>query len=282
MKKLINQIPDRYYLISIILILLIMVFCTFFTTNFSDVQKVKSYLPPQSFLHNIFNTLELAWFFPSLLLSYTVIAVFYFYIKDNHSQAVVDFLTVKEDDISIKSNKKYLFIILTIIGFLLRHLLHHGYMFLLLFPMFLYLHVKYAYKSNKFIQHLNNIYKIIHLLFLIYRNIISYESFYSKISYEIILILIVISILYMIVLSYYISKKTMLLYIILSIIPAIFIFINISIGEVYFYICIFLLNYILIYYKYIILVFIMFYIFFIYANIDFILSFLIPYSVFRR
>ena len=278
MKKLINKIPDRYYLISIILILLIMVFCTFFTTNFRDIRKVKLYFLPQSLFPGLSNMVELAWFFPSqLLLPFTVITVLYFYIKDNHSQAVINFLTVKEDDITKKSNKKYLFIILSIICFFL----HHYYMVLLLFPMFLYLHAKYAYKSNKFIQHLNNIYKIIHLLFLIYRNIISYESFYSKISYEIILILIVISILYMIVLSYYISKKTMLLYIILSIIPAIFIFINISIGEVYFYICIFLLNYILIYYKYIILAFIMSYIFFIYVNIDFILSYLIPFIIFR-
>ena len=270
MKKIINKIQDRYYLILIILILLIMVFCTFFTTNFRDIRKVKLYFLPQSLFPGLSNMVELAWFFPSqLLLPFTVITVLYFYIKDNHSQAVINFLTVKEDDITKKSNKKYLFF------------LHHYYMVLLLFPMFLYLHAKYAYKSNKFIQHLNNIYKIIHLLFLIYLNIISYESFYSKISFEIILISIVISILYMIILSYYISEKTMLLYIILSIIPAIFIFINIGIWGVYLCICIFLLNYILIYYKYIILVFIMFYIFFIYANIDFILSYLIPYSVYR-
>ena len=279
MKKIINKIPDRYYLILIILILLIMVFCTFFTTNFRDIRKVKLYFLPQSLFPGLSNMVELAWFFPSqLLLPFTVITVLYFYIKDNHSQAVINFLTVKEDDITKKSNKKYLFIILSLICFFL----HHYYIVLLLFPMFLYLHAKYAYKSNKFIQHLNNIYKIIHLLFLIYLNIISYESFYSKISFEIILISIVISILYMIILSYYISEKTMLLYIFLSILPVIFIFINIGIWGVYLCICIFLLNYILIYYKYIILVFIMFYIFFIYANIDFILSSLIPYSVFRR
>ena len=235
MKKIINKIQDRYYLILIILILLIMVFCTFFTTNFRDIRKVKLYFLPQSLFPGLSNMVELAWFFPSqLLLPFTVITVLYFYIKDNHSQAVINFLTVKEDDITKKSNKKYLFIILSIICFFL----HHYYMVLLLFPMFLYLHAKYAYKSNKFIQHLNNIYKIIHLLFLIYLNIISYESFYSKISFEIILISIVISILYMIVLSYYISEKTMLLYIILSIIPVIFIFINIGIWGVYLCICI--------------------------------------------
>lgn len=107
MKKIINKIPDRYYLILIILILLIMVFCTFFTTNFRDIRKVKLYFLPQSLFPGLSNMVELAWFFPSqLLLPFTVITVLYFYIKDNHSQAVINFLTVKEDDITKKSNKK--------------------------------------------------------------------------------------------------------------------------------------------------------------------------------
>ena len=222
MKKLINKIPDRYYLILIILILLIMVFCTFFTTNFSDVQKVKSYLSPQSFLHNIFNTLELAWFFPSLLLSYTVIAVFYY--------------------------KKYLFIILSIICFFL----HHYYMVLLLFPMFLYLHVRYAYKSNKLLQSINNIYKIIHILFLLYFNIYVFSSDFAnslKIPTGVVYPVIILSSIYTIILSYFIGKKTMFLYLFLSIIPILISYMTCKGCLNNKLILIFLINYIFIYYK---------------------------------
>ena len=125
-------------------------------------------------------------------------------------------------------------------------------MVLLLFPMFLYLHVRYAYKSNKLLQSINNIYKILHILFLLYFNIYVFSSDFAnslKIPTGVVYPVIILSSIYTIILSYFIGKKTMFLYLFLSIIPILISYMTCKGCLNNKLILIFLINYIFIYYK---------------------------------
>ena len=173
----------------------------------------------------------------------------YFYIKDNHSQKIINILTTQEDEVSIIISQKFIIIIFFMIFCSVYNLYE---IISLLFPMFLYLHVRYAYKSNKLLQSINNIYKIIHILFLLYFNI---YVFYSDYSYSIaihkwiVYLVIILSSIFTIILSYFIGKKTVFLHLFLSIMP---ILIGYNIRGVFLidsFILIFLINYIFIYYK---------------------------------
>ena len=72
MKKIINKIPDRYYLISMAFILFIMVLGRYM---FPDIMKKWDMV---------------IYFLPQLFLPFTIIFILYFYIKDNHSKKIVD------------------------------------------------------------------------------------------------------------------------------------------------------------------------------------------------
>ena len=184
---------------------------------------------------------------PYLYLPFTIIAVLYFYIKDNQSQKLINMLTTQGDEESIFFSKKII-IILFFIFFCYRYGL---YMIVaLIFPMFLYLHVRFAYKSNKLIKFINNIYMIIHIIYILYLNIhVFFGDYLNFIEISPLLVILVLSAIYTIILSYFIGKKTMFLHLFLSIIPILIIF---SIWGVFFsitLIVIFIMNYIFIYYK---------------------------------
>ena len=184
-----------------------------------------------------------------LYLLFTIIAVFYFYIKDNHSQKVISILTTQEDEISIIISQKFIIIIFFMI-LCFRYNLYD--IISLLFPMFLYLHVRYAYKSNKLLQSINNIYKILHILFLLYFNIYVFSSDFAnslKIPTGVVYPVIILSSIYTIILSYFIGKKTMFLYLFLSIIPILISYMTCKGCLNNKLILIFLINYIFIYYK---------------------------------
>ena len=227
MKKIINKIQDTSYIIPMVCILLVMF--VFPTPLYSDEEKLYILCP--------------------LYLLFTIIAVFYFYIKDNHSQKVISILTTQEDEISIIISQKFIIIIFFMI-LCFRYNLYD--IISLLFPMFLYLHVRDAYKSNKLLQSINNIYKIIHILFLLYFNIYVFSSDFAnslKIPTGVVYPVIILSSIYTIILSYFIGKKTMFLYLFLSIIPILISYMTCKGCLNNKLILIFLINYIFIYYK---------------------------------
>ena len=227
MKKIINKIQDTSYIIPMVCILLVMF--VFPTPLYSDEEKLYILCP--------------------LYLLFTIIAVFYFYIKDNHSQKVISILTTQEDEISIIISQKFIIIIFFMI-LCFRYNLYD--IISLLFPMFLYLHVRYAYKSNKLLQSINNIYKILHILFLLYFNIYVFSSDFAnslKIPTGVVYPVIILSSIYTIILSYFIGKKTMFLYLFLSIIPILISYMTCKGCLNNKLILIFLINYIFIYYK---------------------------------
>ncbi len=184
---------------------------------------------------------------PYLYLLFTIIAVLYFYIKDNQSQKLINMLTTQGDEDSIFFSKKII-IILFFIFFCYRYGL---YMIVaLIFPMFLYLHVRFAYKSNKLIKFINNIYMIIHIIYILYLNIyVFFGDYLNFIEISPLLVILVLSAIYTIILSYFIGKKTMFLHLFLSIIPILIIFSIWGISFSVTLIVIFIMNYIFIYYK---------------------------------
>ena len=184
---------------------------------------------------------------PYLYLPFTIIAVLYFYIKDNQSQKLINMLTTQGDEESIFFSKKII-IILFFIFFCYRYGL---YMIVaLIFPMFLYLHVRFAYKSNKLIKFINNIYMIIHFIYILDLNIyVFFGDYLNFIEISPLLVILVLSAIYTIMLSYFIGKKTMFLHLFLSIIPILIIFSIWGISFSVTLIVIFIMNYIFIYYK---------------------------------
>lgn len=227
MKKIINRIQDTSYIIPMVCILLIMF--VFPTPLSSDEEKLYILRP--------------------LFLLFTIIAVLYFYIKDNHSQKVISILTTQEDEISIIISQKFIIIIFFMI-ICFRYSLYDNIP--LLFPMFLYLNVRYTYKSNKLLQSINNIYKILHILFLLYFNIYVFSSDFAnslKIPTGVVYSVIILSSIYTIILSYFIGKKTMFLYLFLSIMPVLIVYMTWNELLISSFILIFLINYIFIYYK---------------------------------
>ena len=227
MKKIINKIQDTSYIIP-------MGYLLFFIYIFPRLIKND----------------DVEWYIIHLFfLPFTIIAVFYFYIKDNHSQKIINILTTQEDEISIIISQKFIIIIFFMI-LCFRYNLYD--IISLLFPMFLYLHVKYAYKSNKLLQSINNIYKILHILFLLYFNIYVFSSVFAnslKIPTGVVYPVIILSSIYTIILSYFIGKKTMFLYLFLSIIPILISYMTCKGCLNNKLILIFLINYIFIYYK---------------------------------
>ena len=227
MKKIINKIQDTSYIIP-------MGYLLFFIYIFPRLIKND----------------DVEWYIIHLFfLPFTIIAVFYFYIKDNHSQKIINILTTQEDEVSIIISQKFIIIIFFMIFCSVYNLYE---IISLLFPMFLYLHVRYAYKSNKLLQSINNIYKIIHILFLLYFNI---YVFYSDYSYSIaihkwiVYLVIILSSIFTIILSYFIGKKTVFLHLFLSIMPILISYMTCKGCLNNKLILIFLINYIFIYYK---------------------------------
>lgn len=155
MKKIINKIPDRYYLISMAFILFIMV--------------LGRYMFP-----DLMNKWDMViYFLPQLFLPFTIIFILYFYIKDNHSKKIVDklylfkLIQTEDNELLVVDNKKILSIF--ILYMFLWHIQLHviGMYFL---PALLYLtliNMPSQYKIHIIYIYLYKYLNIIFLLFFV-------------------------------------------------------------------------------------------------------------------
>lgn len=151
MKKIINKIPDKYYLISMAFILFIMV--------------LGRYMFP-----DLMNKWDMViYFLPQLFLPFTIIFILYFYIKDNHSKKIVDKIYLfklihqKESDLLVLDNKKIfsLFILYMLLWPIQLHVI--GMYFL---PALLYLTLINMPSQYKIHTRFIYAYKYINIIFL--------------------------------------------------------------------------------------------------------------------
>lgn len=155
MKKIINKIPDRYYLISMAFILFIMV--------------LGRYMFP-----DLMNKWDMViYFLPQLFLPFTIIFILYFYIKDNHSKKIVDKLYLfkltqtEDNELLVVDNQKILsiFILYMLLWLIQLHVI--GMYFL---PALLYLsliNMPSQYKIHIIYIYLYKYLNIIFLLFFV-------------------------------------------------------------------------------------------------------------------
>ncbi len=169
MKKLINKIPDKYYLISMAFILFIMVLGRYM---FPDLMNKGDMVSDRYMFPDLMKKWDMIiYFLPQLFLPFTIIFILYFYIKDNHSKKIVDKLYLfkltqtEDNELLVVDNKKILSIFilymllwpiqLYVIGmYFLPALL---YLTLINMPSQYKIHIRYIY-----------LYKYLNIIFLLF------------------------------------------------------------------------------------------------------------------